>query len=151
MKANNKFKLNWHPIVIGVLGILMIISSCKGGDDSPPPPTDQEVAEALLISSWNLGSSGSITVDNTVVTDRYDGFSITFEKQTYSTANAGDLFPASGTWQWVGESDNMLITGSGKDITINTLNETTLSIQFIKTDQNAAAGVSGNYSVELSK
>lgn len=136
------------PLLIGVMS-LIIITSCKGGGDDTPAPTDQEIAQAILENTWIVGSTGSISVDNTDVTDRYDGFSLNIGNGTYTTTNAGDLFPASGTWEWVGETDNIFTTGNGKEITITELTETQFSFQFLKTEQNVAAGISGNYSISL--
>lgn len=132
------------------MSILIIITSCKGGgSDDTPTPSDQELAQTILETTWEVGSTGSIIVDNTNVTDRYSGFTLTIEDGTYTTTNAGDLFPASGTWEWVGESDDMVITGSGKEITITELTEAQFSFRFLKTEQNAVAGISGNYSMTL--
>lgn len=136
------------PLLIGVMS-LIIITSCKGSGDDTPAPTDQEIAQAILENTWIVGSTGSISVDNTDVTDRYDGFSLNIGNGTYTTTNAGDLFPASGTWEWVGETDNIFTTGNGKEITITELTETQFSFQFLKTEQNVAAGISGNYSISL--
>lgn len=136
------------PLLIGVMS-LIIITSCKGGGDDTPAPTDQEIAQAILENTWIVGSTGSISVDNTDVTDRYDGFSLNIGNGTYTTTNAGDLFPANGTWEWVGETDNIFTTGNGKEITITELTETQFSFQFLKTEQNVAAGISGNYSISL--
>lgn len=136
------------PLLIGVMS-LIIITSCKGGGDDTPAPTDQEIAQAILENTWIVGSTGSISVDNTDGTDRYDGFSLNIGNGTYTTTNAGDLFPASGTWEWVGETDNIFTTGNGKEITITELTETQFSFQFLKTEQNVAAGISGNYSISL--
>lgn len=134
--------------------MILTLASCgggKGGGDDTPQETPQEIAQALLENNWTIANGGSITLDGSDVSNRYDGFSMDIENGTYTTTNAGSLFPATGTWQWVGTSDNQVNTGNGKQITITQLSTTRFSFSFLKTDQNVAAGVPGNYTVTLTR
>lgn len=154
MKSNRNQTLN--SVLKSALGFLMILTlaSCgggKGGGDDTPQETPQEIAQALLENNWTIANGGSITLDGSNVSNRYEGFSLDIENGTYTTTNAGDLFPATGTWEWVGTSDNQVTTESGKQITITQLTTTKFSFSFLKTDQNVAAGVSGNYVVTLTR
>ncbi|WP_420385318.1 hypothetical protein [Roseivirga sp.] len=140
-------------LIFGLLIVLTIASCGGGGDDTPTPPeeTPQEIAQALLENNWTVASGGSISLDGSDVSNRYDGFSLDIENGTFTTTNAGDLFPATGTWQWVGTTDNQVTTGNGKSITITELSTTRFVFSFLKTDQNVAAGVPGNYVVTLTR
>ena len=144
-KTRTKFNL--------ILGFLMIvtIASCGGGGggDDSPQETPQEIAQALLEANWTIANGGSITLDGSDVSSRYDGFSLDIEDGTFTTTNAGSLFPANGTWTWVGTSDNQVTTGNGKQITITELSGTRIVFNFMKTDQNVAAGGPGHYVVTL--
>jgi hypothetical protein len=133
-----------------ILILSLSIMSCGGGDDGPPSPTPQEAAEALLIGAWDL-SGGSITLDGVDVSSKYNGFVVTIGAQSLNTSNGGDLFTATGTWQWSGESDSEFITGSGKEIVINTLTTSTFSFSFTKTAGNSPSGIPGIYVINLSK
>lgn len=140
-------------ISIGILIVFVIASCGGGGDDSPTPPeeTPQEIAQALLEANWTIASGGSITLDGSDVSSRYDGFSMDIDNGSFTTTNAGNLFPATGTWSWVGTSDNQVTTGNGKSITITTLTSSRIVFSFLKTDQNVAAGIPGNYVVTLTQ
>ena len=148
-EQNNKLITRVKNVLMSFL-VAMIITSCGGNDDTPSL-TPQEIAEALLETSWTLNNGGSITLDAVEVSDRYDGFTLTIGDGTYTTVNAGELFPASGTWQWVGTTDNQVTTGSGKAITITSLTENRFVFSFIKNNQNAAAGIPGNYLITLTR
>ena len=132
--------------------VVVVIASCKRNDDDPPAPeeTAQERAQALLEGTWNI-ENGSIELDGSDVSNAYEGFILVMGNGTLSTTSAGALFPATGTWSWVGETDNQIETGRGKAIMINTLTATSLIFSFTKTSTNGAAGVSGAYRITLNK
>ncbi|MFY0593663.1 hypothetical protein [Roseivirga sp.] len=148
IKTDKNASSNVSMVLLSYL-LLVFITSC-GGDDTPEL-TPQEIAEQLLETSWSIANGGSITLDQVDVSDRYQGFSLTIGDATYTTLNAGELFPASGTWEWVGTTDNMVTTGSGKEITITNLSETQIVFRFLKNDQNSAFGIPGNYTITLSR
>lgn len=136
-------------LMLGI--ILLTTTSCKGGGDDTPQKTPQEIAQEVMEATWSLENGGSITLDGSNVSNRYEGFTLRIGNKTYTTTNAGELFPATGTWNWVGTSDNQVTTESGKEITITELSSTRFAFSFRKTDQNVAAGVPGNYVVTLTK
>lgn len=134
-----------------VLSLVMLslfagVSSCGGGGGEPEK-TPQEIAQELLLTTWNMTA---ITLDGSDVSELYPGFSITIGDGSFTTTNAGGLFPAQGTWDWVGDSDNMIMTGRGKSITITTLSASSAVLSFIKTSANQAAGSSGSYVINFS-
>lgn len=134
--------------------IVLSVASCGGGEDEDPEvpeETPQEIAQALLENNWTIADGGSITLDGSNISDRYDGFGMNVGNLSFTTTNAGNLFPATGTWQWVGTSDNSVTTGNGKEITITQLSTTRFIFTFQKTDQNAVAGVPGSYVVTLTR
>lgn len=127
---------------------LLTLSTCGRGGDDDPGLTDQEIQEQLLVKNWTL-EEGSILLDGSDVSSVYDGFTMNIQGGTFTTTNAGDLFPASGTWQWAGESDTRILTGRGKEISLVRLDESTLEFIFLKTTGNSRSGVSGNYHITL--
>ena len=151
-----KVKISALIRVFGTISLLLLLSaitSCGGGGggDDNPGQTPQDIAQALLEANWTIANGGSIVLDGTDVSFRYEGFSLDIEDGTYTTTNAGDLFPATGTWSWLGTSDSQVTTGNGKTINITVLTTTRIVFNFIKTDQNVAAGVPGNYVVNLKR
>lgn len=147
-----KLKLFKHlELLILLVVVMLIVSSCGGGGDDDPGPTPQELAFEDLAGTWTLANGGSITLDGDDVASSYTGFTLSFTNGGFTTSNAGDLFPATGTWQWVGESTNQITTGRGKQVTIITLTTSAFQFSFTKTATNSVAGVSGNYVIKVVK
>lgn len=145
-----------HMIRFIFLSLILVISvsSCGGGggdDPTEPEQTPQELAQEIFEGTWSISGGGSINLDGTDVSDKYTGFTMNIGNGSFNTTNAGELFPASGTWSWVGETDNQVTTGSGKDITLTTLSSTQLVFTFTKTSSNGMAGANGNYTITLTK
>ena len=133
-----------------LLTMVLSLLSCGGSDDGPGEPTAQEMAFELLAGSWTL-NNGSIVLDGSNVSANFPGFSLFFANGTYSTSNAGDLFNASGTWSWVGDSDRLVLLDDGKEVNINTLTTSQFIFSFQLGDGSSVAGLEGNYQVTLTK
>jgi hypothetical protein len=147
-----KLTLNKHLELILLLVVLTIIlSSCGGNGGGPDGPSDQDLAFEKLSGAWTLSNGGSITLDGSNVNANYTGFTLSFTNGSFTTTNAGDLFPASGTWEWVGETTNQIRTGRGKVVTISTLTTSSFQFSFTKNASNGAAGIDGNYVIALNK
>jgi len=147
-----KIALSRHLEIILFLTVLIIIlSSCGGKGGGAEEPTEQDLAFEKLSGAWSLNNGGSITLDGTNVNANYAGFTLSFTDGSFTTTNAGDLFPASGTWEWVGETSNQIRTGRGKIVTISTLTTSNFQFSFTKNASNAAAGIDGNYVISLNK
>jgi hypothetical protein len=147
-----KLTLNRHLELILLLVVLVIIlSSCGGNGGGPEEPSEQDLAFEKLSGAWTLNNGGSINLDGNNVSANYAGFTLSFTDGSFTTTNAGDLFPASGTWEWVGEATNQIRTGRGKVVTISTLTTSSFQFSFTKNASNAAAGIDGNYVIALNK
>ena len=136
--------------IICVALLLGLHVSCKKKkkDEEPDP---QELALAALAHSWSV-SNGSVIRDGLDVSANYVGLQLTISDGNYSTTNAGELFAASGTWEWEGASTSRFTMDDGKTVTIGTLNETMLVISFDHTGSGGTAfGVSGAYQITLTK
>mgnify|MGYP005817246683 CR=1 FL=1 len=120
-------------------------------NDDPIAPTEQELIFETLAGQWTLGQFGSIKVDGANVSPNYPGFALSFASGTYTTSNAGNLFSASGTWEWVDEEATQVILDDGKLITIDLLNTGKFVFSFTKSDGPVRAGVAGNYVITVLK
>ena len=130
--------------------ILGLSISCKN-KNTEEEPSAQELALEELAYTWSV-NNGSVIRDGLDVSANYPGMQVTISAGNYTTINAGDLFAASGTWDWVGESTTRLTLDDGKTVTIGTVNETTLVISFDHTGTGGAAfGVSGSYQITLTR
>lgn len=105
-----------------ILIISLLFFAC--GSDGASEPSAQEAAFAKLSGQWTMGSSGSIILDGQDISLNFANFSLSFANGTYQTTNAGDLFSASGTWEWVNENARQLILDSGEEVNIQNLTET---------------------------
>ena len=121
-----------------------------GGDDGPPPETVQQIAEKKLSGTWKI-AGGSIKVDGVDETAQYPGFSLSFTEKNYSSSNGGKLFKPSGTWKWKDATTDKNITLGTKGITITELTASKLVFTFTFSGGSVAAGISGAYTVTLSK
>ena len=129
----------------------MILSTNCGGDDTPPEPTAQELAQEQLSATWSLGG-GFIRLDGRDVSGNFQGFSLSYSGNSYSTTNAGELFSAAGTWSWVADSDRQILLDDGKQINISTLSDSDLTFTFqISGTGGEVAGLPGSYEISLKK
>ena len=133
-----------------IICLLFAFSAC-GDDDGPP--TDQELVFERLSGDWSVETAnGMVILDGTDVSTNYPGFSLSFADGTYTTSNAGDLFQASGTWQFIDEEARMLLLDSGEEVTIIDLTETRFEFSFFSNGTgSSAAGIGGNYTIVLEK
>ena len=138
--------------VIVLLGLVML-SAC-GGSDSVP--VDEE--SLALNGDWVLPTSGGgVVVDGIDRSLNFVGFKISLgsdtngQEKTYRTSNAGDLFRASGTWDWVSDSKNSMILSEGKTLAIQIRQPSRLVLTFNYTNGGVRSGISGNYTLTLEK
>ncbi|KOF02573.1 hypothetical protein AWW67_01065 [Roseivirga seohaensis] len=148
----NKISRHFELLLLAIV-ILLITASCGGGGggDDNPGPSEQELAFDKLKGDWGITNNGKIELDGGNVAANYVGFTLSFTNGAFTTTNAGDLFPATGTWEWVGEGTNQIRTGRGKLVTITSLTTTNFEFSFTKTASNSVAGVSGNYVIKVTK
>ena len=138
--------------VIVLLGLVML-SAC-GGSDSVP--VDEE--SLALNGDWVLPTSGGgVVVDGIDRSLNFVGFKISLgsdtngQEKTYRTSNAGDLFRASGTWDWGSENKNSLVLSEGKTLNIQSQSSSRLVFTFTYTDGGVRSDISGNYTLTLEK
>lgn len=131
--------------------VVTLVLACGGDED----PTAQELAFEKLSGSWDLTQGGSIIIDGQDATANFTGFALSFTDGAYTTTNAGDMFRASGTWEWVDEEARQLSIDDGKTITIVELTENLLVFSFTS-DGNAGTanhgeGIAGNYTININQ
>ena len=143
-----KIKSIYTLTLIAVLALLSL--GCEQKDDGTGPSI-QDLAYEKLAGQWTLGQFGSIKVDGSNVSANYPGFALSFANGTYTTTNAGDLFKASGTWQWAGESAEVVNLDDGKVVNINSLTTSKFVFSFTKSDGPVRAGLAGNYVITVEK
>ncbi len=132
--------------------LLLFVSLASCRPDDPNGPSIQDLTFEKLEGNWTFGTSGSVTLDGQDITLNYPGFALSFADGTYTTTNAGDLFRASGTWQWTGELATSVLLDTGEEVTIIDLTETVFKFSFTHAGTGGtAAGTAGNYIVTLAK
>lgn len=139
-------KKNIRHIII-IFG-LVFLNSCGDDPTDVDPSIQEEVFEALS-GDWGLNNgAGSIILDGTDVSANFPNFSLSFNDGIYSTTVGGDLFDASGTWEWLDEQAKQLELNDGKVITIILLNEQRFTFSFTEGGARAA-GLPGSYEVSV--
>lgn len=136
------------PILVFSLVVSMMVLSCK--KDPPPAKTDQEINKELLMSTVWIPAAGSnqITVGTpaTDVSDAWANFELTFGDGSYSSsgADAVEVWPASGTWDFDGTSATTIIRDGSISITLSTISDSALEMQFTYTT-GRVNGIEGDW------
>lgn len=139
-----------NTLTLLIAAVVALSLSC-GGDEAPSEPTAQELALEQLSATWSI-NGGSIQLDGQDVTANYPGLTLSYTANNYSTQNGGDLFSASGTWSWAGDSDRLILLDDGKQINISTLTDTDLVFSFqLSSTGGEAAGIPGSYEIGMKK
>ena len=136
-----------------LVSLLIFTTACGGdGDTEPEEPSAQELTFENLSGQWGLPSTGGIVVDGVDRTLNYQSFNLSFTEGGYTTNNAGDLFDASGTWQWAdAETTTEIVLDDGKEISLVELTTTRLVFTFNQSAGGVRAGIAGNYRVTMNK
>jgi hypothetical protein len=115
---NNKFFLS---VLTGVLALcLLIIGSCSKKDD----PSAEEINKGLLSSgTWKISS---VAVDGVDRASLFTGMTLQFQAGSYTTANGGAVWPASGNWSFIDANALSIKRSDDVTVTISTITETSL-------------------------
>lgn len=97
---------------------------------------NQQTEQLLSRQLWELTS---VTIDN-ISSDLYSGLTISFNSTTYTSLNGGAIWPASGSWSFLGEKGDKILRDDGLEITIETINASQLVINFIWTKTTSTGG-----------
>ena len=143
-----KIKSIYALTLIAVMALLSL--GCKQKDDGTGPSI-QDLAYEKLAGQWTLGEFGSIKLEGADVSPNYPGFALSFADGTYTTTNAGDLFKASGTWEWADQSAAVVNLDDGKVVNIQQLTFSKFVFSFTKSDGPVRAGMAGNYVIRVEK
>lgn len=134
-------------ILLGVVFGLMFLLGC-GEETDLTPSLQEEVFEALS-GDWGLNNgAGRILLDGKDVSANFPNFSLSFDDGTYNTTGGGDLFEATGTWEWLDEEAQQLKLNDGKEVTIILLNVHRFTFSFMQTGSRAA-GLPGAYEISV--
>ncbi|HEY0742247.1 MAG TPA: hypothetical protein VGD40_12325 [Chryseosolibacter sp.] len=115
-------------LLIGISSV-MLISSCDG-DDSP---TAQEAQlKKLTAKTWEVQS---VRIDGVDHTQLFQNMTLAISKSSFTTTNGGQVWPASGTWEFADEQATTIIRGDNITITIEAAaeSELRLSLQWNET------------------
>lgn len=131
--------------------LIILATACSQDDD----PAAQQLAFEKLSGSWDLSQGGSVIIDGQDASLNFAGFTLSFTDGSYATTNGGDLFRATGTWQWADEEAQTLMIDDGKVITIVSLTETAFVFTFTSNGSGGVAnqgeGIAGNYTFTVNK
>ena len=133
-----------------VFASLVIFMSCGGGGDEPAPTVEELAAQDLLNKTWTVNAS-SITYDGSVPDGDWSEFTLSFSGGatggSYTTANVdssdpgfSDVWPSSGSWEFIVANDRVTgirRTNDNVEMT-GTISESSLTLTFTVPDPNTA-------------
>jgi len=140
-------EIPWVCSLFPICYLLVFLSACGGGDD----PSPQELRLNELSATWAVQQ---VTNDGNNVTSQFTGFTLTARvDKTYNTSNGGNPWPASGTFDFLSDTNiDQLNRSDGTTITINEVTATTLALSLqVNSLRGTAAGITGNFTFSLVK
>lgn len=144
-------------IITFIVMLFITLTGCKKKSSSEDPTPIDEKAISLN-GDWYLpNAGGGMMVDGVDRSINYPDFKMSFSSdqnggnKRYSTQNAGNLFNASGSWDWASTTKQALAFDDGKTLTIQSLQATRVVFTFNHTSGGVRAGISGNYIMTLEK
>lgn len=144
-----------RDLLLGLIALVLFALGFLTGcdpDDPIDPSSAQQIAFEKLAGEWTLqNGEGSIQLGGADISANYPGFSLSYDDGTYNTTNAGTLFSASGTWEWLDEEANVILLDDGKEISLIELSESVFTFSFIYSSGGARAGLPGDYLISLHK
>jgi len=139
-------KYNSIPKIIALVFLLVLaIQGCKERNN-PDPLT---VQLNRLGQTWQLGE---VVNDGINVTDKFTGFTLTITtNKSFTTLNGANAWPASGTFEFIGDNKNILLRSDGLEITILSINATNLQLTFTQTELpgGRTSGITGEFNFSL--
>jgi hypothetical protein len=113
-----------YPFYTSVLALaaLLFVSSCSKNDES----AIDKATRQLTAGAWNLSS---VTVDGTSHSDLFQGMTLRFTGNTYTTTHGGPVWPASDTWNFENGSPGSIRRGDGVDVQVTSLTDTSLTLR----------------------
>ncbi len=116
---------------------IVFVVLCIGGCDKEEKFTPNEKTEELLSAQvWELTE---VKIDG-VINDLYSGLTISFGSKTYTTTKGGKVWPASGTWEFIGEQGNKILRNDGLQIDIISASASQLVLSFTWNSTNYDGG-----------
>lgn len=103
---------------------IIYFSSCGSGDATLTP--NQQTEKLLSEQVWEMNS---VTIDD-VSSNLYMGLTVSFTSSSYTSTNGGKLWPASGTWTFIGDAGNKIKRDDGLEITVDTINASQMILSF---------------------
>jgi hypothetical protein len=115
-------------VVLCLNGLFLVqLSSCANKGEDPGPSVQDEVKAKLTTpAKWNLLS---VQVDGSDKTSVYAGLTISFTPTGYTTTNGRSLWPASGTWSFVGTDGKRIKREDGTEIGVE-VTDSSLRLSF---------------------
>jgi hypothetical protein len=144
-----------NKTLLQILSLIVIfgcglMSNCKTEDPSP-----EEAFLKKLSGTWK---PGTISVDNTVLSGAFDGYTITFSNDKSFTTTGGNdpIWPASGSFTLAPQSSSTTAFGlnrsDGVTVNVSSLEDQKLVMKFQYIPAGGRrASVSGIYTFDLVK
>lgn len=107
--------------IVGISSV-MLISSCDGDDN---PSAQEAQLKKLTAKTWKIQS---VKIDGVDHTQLFQSMTLTISKSSFTTTNGGQVWPASGTWEFADEQGTTITRGDNITITIEAASESELRL-----------------------
>lgn len=109
---------------ISVIAVALTITLFANCDDKDSPTAQETQLKKLSAKTWSIQSVEIDGVDHTAL---FQGMTLSITKNSFSATNGGDVWPASGTWEFADERATLITRGDNVSITIEVLADSQLS------------------------
>lgn len=155
-KNETSKKKNMKNLIMILLMVVTVLTSCsKGGDSNGVPSTPEELmAKKIEAINWKIVT---VSVDGVDYTTLFKNFTMKLGDQTYSTTNSpSDIWKSSGTWKFISNTNGyQVMRDDGVEIDISQIDENSLvfSMMWNKTTYGGGrtSSVSGKHTFTMSK
>lgn len=107
-------------------GLLLCVVGC-GKDDAEALSQAEKIKQQLATQSWQLESATVNGIDKTTI---YQGLSVTFAENTYTSIKGNEIWPASGTWAFATPEAKAILRDGSLQIDIISVSNTQLILSF---------------------
>jgi hypothetical protein len=139
--------------LLTICAALLVLQAC-GSKNSDPAPTPSDNAKTQL--SANSWKAVAVTVDGTTdQTAVFKNFVLTFKDNTFTSTNGGVVWPASGTFTFIGDDGKSFKRNDNIPVTIDALNDTGLILSLTWASTTLGGGrtnsIAGKYTFIFNK
>jgi|SRR5687768_12352817 len=144
--------MNKYSQHITIFVIVFIATFTFGGCNKNDDPASVKTKNLLTSGVWKISK---VTVDGVDKTDEFEGFTLQFTDDTFTSVHGNVVWPASDTWGFTDNTAKVFQRGDEVTVTIQTISSTKLVLALVWSKTTLGSGrsasISGDYVLEFTK